>query len=159
MAGTVSNPRDLVVLLLGELLYVERRLADEVLQNLIDQLTDHELRAGLEVHLEETKEHAERLETVFRRLEVVPSSHLSRAFESAVAQEDELAGSVVEPRLADLFHAQAALHTEHWELAAYRTLIPLIPLELRKPLQASCADEGKAADLIVASISRLAAAR
>jgi ferritin-like metal-binding protein YciE len=156
VAGKVSNSRDLLVQLLGEVLYVERRLADEVLETLAAGVTDAELRSALEAHRLETKEHVERAETAFRRLEVAASSHLSRPFESAVAQHDELASSIVEPRLADLFHAQAALHTEHWEQAAYRTLLRLAPAELRKLLQASHEDEEKAADLLVAAISRLA---
>ena len=156
MAGTVSNPRDLVVQLLGELLYVERRLADEVLGKLVDQVTDNELRAGLESHLGETKKHAERVETLFRQLEVAPSSNLSRTFESAVAQHDELASSVVEPRLADLFHAQAALHTEHWEIAAYEAVLPLVDDSVAELLRPSLQEEEDAARSLVAAMARLA---
>src|SRR5205085_503716 len=67
----------------------------------------------------------ERIETVFRRLEVAPSAHLSRPFESAVAEADELAGSIVDPQLEDAFRAQAALHIEHWEIASYSVLLEL----------------------------------
>ena len=156
-ATTVSNPRDLLVQLLGELLFVERRLADDVLRRLVDAVRDEELRASLEQHLALTREHAERIETAFRRLEVAPTSNLSRAFESAVAQHDELAGSIKEPRLADLFHAQAALHTEHWEMSAYRALLPLAPPEVAELLRPSFEEEGEAARELVKAIDRLAA--
>jgi ferritin-like metal-binding protein YciE len=119
LAGKISNPRDLLVLVLGELLHVERRLAGGVLQSLADTVADEELGSVLRAHLAETKEHVNRLEAAFRRIGVAPSAHLSRAFESAVAQHDELASTIVESRLADVFHAQSALHTEHWEIAAY----------------------------------------
>jgi ferritin-like metal-binding protein YciE len=36
-----------------------------------------------------------------------------------------VAAKIAEPRLADLFHAAAAIHTEHLELAGYESLIEL----------------------------------
>jgi ferritin-like metal-binding protein YciE len=155
-ATKVSNPRDLVVQLLGELLFVERRLADCVLQELAGAVSDDELKTLLEEHRAETKEHAERIETAFHRLGVAPTSNLSRAFESAVAQHGELASSIVEPRLADLHHAQAALHTEHWEMAAYRTLLPLVADDVVELLRPSFDEEGAAAKELVRAIDRLA---
>jgi ferritin-like metal-binding protein YciE len=156
----VSNPRDLLVQLLGELLHVERRLAGEVLRALSDAVRDDELRDVLRRHLEETREHVERIEVAFRRLEVAPSANLSRAFESAVAQHDELAPTIVEAHLADVFHAQAALHTEHWEIAAYTTVLELAvhsDADLG-PLEDSLADEVRAREELRLAIARLARA-
>ena len=158
-ATRISNPRDLAVQLLGELLFVERRLADAVIEALAAAVQDGELRRALEEHREQTKAHVERLETAFRRLEVAPTSNLSRPFESAVAQHDELASAILDPRLADIFHAQAALHTEHWEMAAYRTVLTVVPEEVRDLLRPSFDEEGDAAKLLVSAIDRLAHAR
>jgi ferritin-like metal-binding protein YciE len=155
----VSNPRDLLVQLLGELLHVERRLAGDVLRSLIDAVGDDELAAALRAHLDETTQHVERLEVAFRRLEVAPSAHLSRPFESAVAQHDELAESIVDARLADVFHAQAALHTEHWEIAAYTTVLELavhFDADLAV-LEESLADEVRARETLRGAIARVAA--
>jgi ferritin-like metal-binding protein YciE len=157
-ATTLSNRRDLVVELLGQLLYVERRLADAVLPDLARAVRDEELRGLLREHREATKAHAERVETAFRRLEVAPTSNISRAFESAVAEHDELGPAIVEPRLADLFHAQAALHTEHWEQAAYRSLLALVPPEVVELLQPSAAEEDEAARRLESAVDRLARA-
>jgi ferritin-like metal-binding protein YciE len=156
---TISNPRDLLVQLLGELLHVERRLADTVLRELEQAVHDDELRALLAHHREQTKEHAERVETAFRRLSVAPTSNLSRAFESAVAQHDELAQAITEATLADLFHAQAALQTEHWETAAYRTVVALAPPEVAEFLRPSLEEEDDAARKLMLAIDRLAAVR
>ncbi|HZQ81781.1 MAG TPA: DUF892 family protein [Gaiellaceae bacterium] len=153
---SVSNRRDLIVQLLGELLYVERRLGDAVIRDLVESVHDEELKAALEAHCEETKRHAERIETVFRGLEVAVTSNRSQPFEGAVSQHDEQASSIVDPRLADLFHAQAALHTEHWEMAAYRTLMPLLPKDLAEMLRPSYDEEGEAAKQLVRAIDRLA---
>jgi ferritin-like metal-binding protein YciE len=155
-AAKVSNRRDLVVQLMGELLHVERRLADSVIADLAASVRDDEIRHALEEHRVETKQHVERLESAFRRLEVAATSNLSRPFESAVAQHDELAPAIVNPQLADLFHAQTALHTEHWEMAAYRTLLPAVPDEVGELLRPSLDEEGQAAKLLVKAIDRLA---
>jgi ferritin-like metal-binding protein YciE len=158
MAGRVSNPRDLLVLLLGEVLHVERRLAGEVLRSLIDAVRDEDLGATLRGHLDETKQHVERVETAFRRLELAPSAHLSRPFESAVTQHDQLAPQIVESSLADLFHAQAALQTEHWEIAAYTTVLELaarFDADLGL-LEDSLAEELRAREYLRTAIGRLA---
>jgi ferritin-like metal-binding protein YciE len=156
MPGKLSNPRDLLVLLLGEILFVERRLAGGVLQQLIDAVHDEGLRDALRAHLDETRQHVERAETAFRRIEVAPTANLTQVFESAVAEHDEVAKTIAEPRLADVFHAQAALHTEHWELGAYRTVFALAPREVRDVLKPSYDEEGATAKLLVAAIDRLA---
>ena len=156
MAGRVSNPRDLLVLLLGELLHVERRLAGGVLRSVADAVHGDELTAVLVDHLDETREHVERIETVFRRLEVAPSAHLSRPFESAVAEADELAGSIVDPQLEDAFRAQAALHIEHWEIASYSVLLELARRLGKeddcRELRDSLADELRARDRLEAAL-------
>jgi ferritin-like metal-binding protein YciE len=157
-ATTISNKRDLVVQLLGELLFVERRLADSVLPELGRSVHDDGLKAALEQHHEETKAHVDRVETAFRRLEVAPTSNLSRPFESAVAEHDEIAPSIVDPRLADLYHAHVALHTEHWEVAAYRTLLPLVPDALRDLLRQSLEDESRTEAALLQAIDGLARA-
>jgi ferritin-like metal-binding protein YciE len=154
MAGKISNPRDLLVLLLGELLHVERRLAGGVIGDLADTAHDDELRATLRRHLEETVQHVERIESAFLRIEVAPTANLSRPFESAVAQHDELASNIVESRLADDFHAQAALHTEHWEIAAYETVLRLAPAAVTELLEPSLEDERRAASRLLEHLDR-----
>jgi ferritin-like metal-binding protein YciE len=154
MAGKVSNPRDLLVLLLGELLHVERRLAGGVIRELADAVRDDELRVTLSRHLEETVQHVDRLESAFRRIEVAPTANLSRPFESAVAQHGELAPNIIEPGLADDFHAQAALHTEHWEIAAYETVLRLAPPDVAELLEPTLEDERSAARRLLEHLER-----
>jgi ferritin-like metal-binding protein YciE len=153
--GKVSNPRDLLVLLLGELLHVERRLAGSVIRDLVDAAHDDELRSLLRNHLEETVQHVERIESAFLRIEVAPTANLSRPFESAVAQHDELAANIVDPRLADRFHAQAALHTEQWEIAAYDTVLRLAPSDVAELLGPSLDDERRAAEGLLKQLERV----
>jgi ferritin-like metal-binding protein YciE len=149
------NARDLTIKLLGELLYVERRLADDVLPTLIEAVDDDELEASLARHLEETRTHVERIETAFRRLSAAPTSNRRAAFESAVAQHDSAAPSIGDARLEDVFHAQTALHTELAEIASYRTLLHLLPEETAEVLRPSLADEERTAKVLEQTIARL----
>jgi ferritin-like metal-binding protein YciE len=160
---TVSNPRDLLLALLGDLLFVERRLAGNVLPEVVRAVADAELRTALEAHLEETRTHVERVEKAFRRLDAAPSANLSRAFEGLVAQHDEVASSIVEERLRDVFHAAAALHVEHYELAGYRAAIVFAERagrdDVAEPLAETVAEEKRAAAAATEALERLSSAR
>ena len=143
MPAKVSNPRDLVLQLLGDLLYVERRLAGGVLRNLADSVFDEKLRDELEHHLAQTKEHVERCEEAFRKLDASPTANAVDSFESALRQHEAMASGIVDAALADAFHAQAALRTEHLELALYDAVLTLGGDELDE-LRRSRADEDDA---------------
>jgi len=163
MPPKLSNPRDLLVQILGELLYVERRLAGDVLATLISSAKDQDLREGLEHHLAQTRGHVERVETAFRRLEVAPSANLCRAFEASVAEHEELSSKLAQPTLADVFHAQAALRTEHLELALYTTVLELGAAfdhaDAVEPLRESQSEEDDARSTLESAIKRLARTR
>ena len=156
MPPTISNPRDLVVELLGQILYVERRLHDAVLPTLASAVTDGELLGALRAHQEETRRHVERAEEAFRLIGVPPTSNLSQAFEGAIAEHERVAPAVQDDALANLFHARAALHSEHWELAAYRALIPLVGKDVAGLLERSLDEEQATAKLLEQAIDRLA---
>jgi len=125
MPEKLPNARDLYLHLLAEALYVERRLAGEVLQDVIRQAQDEELVEALEHHLEQTREHVARAEQAFRLADAEPSAARSAPFEALVAEHGEVAPLVVLPQAADVFHAAAAAHTEHFELAVYGALVEL----------------------------------
>jgi ferritin-like metal-binding protein YciE len=102
-----------------------------VLPSLERQATSEWLVDLLRSHLAETKEHAVRLEQVFRAVGAEPSSNLAAPVQKLAQHHDELAGSIRSERLADAYHAIAAATTEHYELAAYEALLALAPtLEL-----------------------------
>jgi ferritin-like metal-binding protein YciE len=118
-------------------------------------VNDEELKEALRAHQQETRAHVERVEQAFPLLDVKPTSNRYHPLEAAASQHEEGASSIVNATLSDLFHAQAALHTEHMELAAYRTLLPLLPKEAADLLQPSYDEEGNAAKLLVKTIDRL----
>ncbi len=123
--GEVHQPRDFFLRLLGQALYVERRLVGDVAPQLCEQARDSELVAALTKHLEETRTHVEHAERAFRAVEAEPTAMRIAAFEGAVADHEQLAGEASEPTLGDLAHAAAAAQTEHREIAVYSSLIEL----------------------------------
>jgi ferritin-like metal-binding protein YciE len=96
-----------------------------VLPELHKAVKSQGLADAVDEHLDQTKHHGPRLEQVFRAVGAEPSSNLEPALEKLAEHHDELAGSFADNRLADVFHAAAAVRTEHDEIAMYDTLLTL----------------------------------
>jgi ferritin-like metal-binding protein YciE len=142
----LSNPRDLLVAQLSELLWVERRLAFDVLPSVIEAASDEQLKTLLGEHLDETREHVERVERAFRALEMEPSSAFSPGFSGLIEQHDEVAKKIVEPGLADRWHAAAGIAAEHFELALYAGIEPLAGRNVWDLLAGNAKQENRALD-------------
>jgi ferritin-like metal-binding protein YciE len=104
-----------------------------VLPQLARAAQSQSLAQAFEQHLEQTRGHAERLEEVFRAAGAESSSNLDPAAKRLFEHHDEVAQTISEPLLRDVFHAAAAARTEHYELAGYETLI-----ELGRALELPC---------------------
>jgi ferritin-like metal-binding protein YciE len=120
----ITTPRELFLHELGDILYVEEKLEQEVLPKLLNEVTSTTLQKGLESHLRETRSHVENLEEVFAKLGEEPTSEECIGFEGLKKEHDQLVGESA-PELIDLVDAGAAARTEHYEIAAYETLIGL----------------------------------
>jgi ferritin-like metal-binding protein YciE len=121
----LASPRDLFLQLLAQMLWTERMLAFEILPELHKQVKSESLAALVEEHLGQTHQHVARVESAFRTLGAEPASGRSAPLAGAKDQHEEVAAQITDPRLADLFHAGAAMQTEHLELAGYRLLLEL----------------------------------
>jgi ferritin-like metal-binding protein YciE len=120
----ITTPRKLFLHELGDVLYVEQKLADDVLPKLIGEVEDAELKKGLEKHLKETKQHVTNVEQVFDDMGEQPSAEKCIGFEGLKAEHDALVEKSA-PGLIDLVDAGAAARTEHYEIAAYEGLISM----------------------------------
>jgi ferritin-like metal-binding protein YciE len=96
-----------------------------VLPQLARAAQGESLAHAFEEHLEQTRGHAARLEEVFRAVGAEASSNRDPAAQKLFDHHDEVAPTIVEPRLRDVFHAAAAAKTEHYELACYGALVEL----------------------------------
>jgi ferritin-like metal-binding protein YciE len=117
----LTTPRDLLLHELGDILYVERALAEETLPKLIDEVTDKKFKSGLESHLEETRRHVANVEKVFELLGEEPEVEECIGFEGLKAEHDQLIQESA-PSLIDMVDVGAAARTENYEIAAYEGL-------------------------------------
>jgi ferritin-like metal-binding protein YciE len=117
----ITNPRELFLHELGDILYVERALAQETLPSLIEEVSDEEFRSGLETHLEQTRRHVENVEKVFQELGEQPEAEQCLGFEGLKREHDKMLEES-SPDLVDLIDLGAAARTECYEIAAYESL-------------------------------------
>jgi ferritin-like metal-binding protein YciE len=117
----ISGPKELFLHELGDILYVERKLADEVLPKLIGEVTDEEFKSGLENHLEQTRQHVTNVEEVFEIFGEEPHAEECIGFEGLKKEHDELIEKS-SSSLVDHIDLGAAARTENYEIAAYEGL-------------------------------------
>jgi len=119
----ITEPRELFLNDLKAMLYVERKLADEVLPELGGEVTNGELKESIERHRAETERHVANLERVFELLGERPKADKSHAVDGLVAQHEKVAKHIESDNLLDLFDATSAAKTEHLEIASYEGVI------------------------------------
>jgi ferritin-like metal-binding protein YciE len=120
----LTTPRDLFLHELADILYVERKLAGEVLPKLINEVQETKFRKGLERHLDQTRGHITNVEQVFDELGERPHEEECIGFEGLKMEQEKLIGEA-SGDLVDLVNTGAAARTEHYEIAAYTGLIEM----------------------------------
>lgn len=118
----INTPRELFLHELGDILYVEEQLEQEVLPQLIGEAQNAELRKGLEKHLTETRSHVENVEQAFEKLGEEPKREECPGFDGLKEEHDQLAAETA-PELIDLVVTGAVARTEHYEITAYESLM------------------------------------
>ena len=73
MSTKMSEPRELFLHELGDVLYAERTLV-KILPKLQEEASDEELTLGFEEHLDETKQHVKNVEQAFEMLGEKPTA-------------------------------------------------------------------------------------
>ncbi|OYP36143.1 ferritin-like domain-containing protein [Rhodopirellula sp. MGV] len=93
----------------------------EALPKMQEAASNSELKEAFESHLEETKTHVARLETIFSDLEFEPRGHKCAAMEGLIKEGESLLKSDIEPSVLDAALIAAAQRVEHYEMAGYGT--------------------------------------
>jgi ferritin-like metal-binding protein YciE len=121
----MTNPRDLFLAELRDVLFVEQTLA-KALPKLAQEASDDELREAFERHLEETRQHVTNIESAFERMGEKPESEPCAGIEGIKAEHDAFMESEdTTPEICDLFLTGAAGRAEHYEIAAYTGLLTM----------------------------------
>jgi ferritin-like metal-binding protein YciE len=81
-----------------------------------------ELKQAFEDHLEQTKEHVERLDEIFGRLGEKPTGKTCKAMKGLIEEGSEMLEEDGEESVIDAGLIGAAQRVEHYEIAAYGTV-------------------------------------
>jgi ferritin-like metal-binding protein YciE len=106
---------------LKDLYSAENQLV-KALPKMAKAATSEDLRTGFEEHLEQTKGHVERLETIFKQLGENPKGKKCKGMEGLIEEGSE-AIEEYEGGLLDAALIGAAQRVEHYEMAGYGTVI------------------------------------
>ncbi len=87
-----------------------------------------ELRRGFEQHLEQTREHVQRIEEIFQSLDDNPKGKKCKGMQGIVEEGDDVSTEDYEESVMDAALISAAQRVEHYEIAAYGTLIEFAKL-------------------------------
>ena len=115
---------DLEKLFVGELadIYDAEHQLTKALPKMADMAKSEELRSAFELHLQETKDHARRLEEVFRSVGESPRRKSCKGM-AEVIDEGELIGAEFKENSAlDAGLVCAAQKVEHYEITSYGAL-------------------------------------
>lgn len=103
---------------LRDLLDAENQLV-KALPKMAEAATSSSLRSGIEQHLEQTRNHAQRLKQILEALGEEPKGKKCKGMNGIIAEGKELLGEDFEGALMDSAIISAAQRVEHYEIAAY----------------------------------------
>jgi ferritin-like metal-binding protein YciE len=125
MATGMSEPRELFLHELGDVLYAEKTLV-KTLPKLAEEASDEELKLGFEEHLEETRQHVRNIEQAFEQLSEKASAEKCPGIDGIKKEHDDfVAKESPSQDVLDSFLTGAGTRTEHYEIAAYEGLVTM----------------------------------
>jgi len=95
----------------------------KALPKMAKSATSDQLRQGFEEHLEQTRGHVQRLEQIFESLDESPKGKKCVGMEGIVKEGAEVMSEDYDGALMDAALISAAQRVEHYEMAAYGTVV------------------------------------
>jgi ferritin-like metal-binding protein YciE len=117
----INTLQDLYIEELRDIYNAENQLV-KALPKVAQAATSDELRTAVEDHLEQTKEHVERLDQIFESLGESSKGKKCKAMEGLVEECSELLEEDIAESVLDAALIAAAQRVEHYEIAVYGTL-------------------------------------
>jgi len=115
-----------------------------------------ELKEAITEHLDETRGHVQRLETIAGQLGIGTTATTCKAMQGLVAEGEEVLAKPGDPVAKDAAIIAAAQRIEHYEIAAYgtaRTLARELDHREAEKLLGETLDEESAADKLLTKIA------
>lgn len=148
----MTEPKELLVHELGDLLYAERRFLTAT-KKLAREANDPMLKQRIEQHVQETEQQIERLQSAF---EAIGEKAKAEKCEAAIGLREEHDSFKSEekpsPEILEAFDLGSGLRVEHYEIAGYRSAIAVAnalgQTECAEILKESLAEEEAMADFL-----------
>ena len=115
-----------------------------------------ELKEAFETHLKETKSHLERIDDVLATAGIQKSGETCKAMKGLIAEGEEIVEASGDPLAKDAALIAAAQRVEHYEIAAYGTVLSLadhLDLDDVKDQLGQTLDEEEHADKLLTKIA------
>jgi len=158
----IQNLRDLFENELRYLYDCEQKLVKKGLPTMIENSTSPELRNALELHLQETRRHVERLERVFSTIGANAKAENNDVFDEMADAVKETIGDIQSPALRDAALIMNGNKVEHYEMATYGSLVAFaqqLGLQDAAQVLQQTLEEEKAADAKLTQIGQSAVNR
>lgn len=120
----LTTIKELLIEQIKDLSSAENQLV-KALPKMLKAASDPELRQGFEAHLEQTKEHVDRLEEAAEMLGARPGGKTCKAMQGLVEEGAEAIKQDAVPDIKDLALIAAAQRVEHYEISAYSSALAL----------------------------------
>jgi ferritin-like metal-binding protein YciE len=114
----IESLRDLYVEQLQDLYNAEQQLI-KALPKMAKASSSEELRAAFEDHLGQTRQHAQRIETIFEQMGEKVAGKKCKGMEGLVKEGSEVMEEDMENGIKDAAIIAAAQRVEHYEIAGY----------------------------------------
>ncbi len=144
----INTLQDLYIEELRDIHSAETQLI-KALPKVAQATTSDELRGEIEDHVEETKEHIERLDLIFEDLGTGSKGKKCKAMEGLIEEMNDLLEGDIADSVLDAAIIAAAQRVEHYEISVYGTLVTFAKLlgrEDNADLLGQTLDEEKEAD-------------
>ena len=151
----MESLQELFVEKLRDLYSAENQII-KALPKMVKAASSKELRNGFEEHLEQTRQHVERLDQIFEELDENPKGKKCTGMEGLLKEGKELMEEDIDPEVLDAGLIAAAQHVEHYEIAGYgcvRTYAELLGFSNATKLLKQTLDEEKQTDAKLTSLA------
>jgi ferritin-like metal-binding protein YciE len=128
----------------------------EALPKMAQAASSDELRQAFEQHLEETRDHVERLNQILAQAGTSPGGEKCKGMAGLIAEGEGVIKGEGDPAVKDAALISAAQRVEHYEIAAYgtaRTFADELGMDDAKELLDQTLDEESQADKLLTKIA------
>ena len=137
-------------------LYDAEKQLIQALPKMAQAASNQELRNAFEHHLDETRDHVQRLEEIFGQLGISGSGETCEAMRGLIKEGEKTIAIQGDPTAKDAALIAAAQRVEHYEIAAYgtaRTLADELDHDDAQDLLDQTLDEEASADKLLTKIA------